>query len=140
MTATAKRDAELRDMLLARRREIQREVHGRIRDGAAHRPDNDGDDMEQADADNHGELEFALLQMRTKTLIRIDEALSRLKAGRYGSCFECDDRISERRLRALPFAVRCQECEGQREQVDTRARQVCRKRDTPSLFPDLARS
>ena len=148
MTATAtataktktKRDAELRDILTTRRREIQREVHGRIRGGYTHRPDDPGDDLEQADADNHGDLEFALLQIRTQTLARIDEALGRLKAGTYGSCFECDDPIAERRLRAVPFAVRCQECEEQREQTGAKARHTGRGHDTQSLFPDLARS
>ena len=40
----------------------------------------------------------------------------RLDAGKYGSCLECAREISERRLRALPFAVRCQACEDCREQ------------------------
>jgi DnaK suppressor protein len=42
--------------------------------------------------------------MRADTLARVDEALVRLDAGKYGSCVECDGEISERRLRALPFA------------------------------------
>lgn len=47
---------------------------------------------------------------------RIDDALMRLDAGKYGSCLECAREISEQRLRALPFAVRCQACEERREQ------------------------
>jgi DnaK suppressor protein len=137
--ATSNRDAELREILTTRRREIQREVHGRIRGGYTHRPDDPGDELEQTDADSHGDLEFALLQIRTQTLARIEEALGRLKAGTYGSCFECEDPIAERRLRAVPFAVRCQQCEEQREQAGAKVRQTGRARDAKSMFPDLAR-
>jgi len=33
------------------------------------------DDLESSDADIHGDIELALIQMRAETLIRIDEAL-----------------------------------------------------------------
>jgi DnaK suppressor protein len=98
------------------------------------------DDVEHSDANNHGGIEFSLLQMRAETLARIDEALVRLDAGKYGSCFECEREISERRLRALPFAVRCQACEERREQEEGRARRLARQRGGLSLFPDLVSS
>jgi RNA polymerase-binding transcription factor DksA len=43
--------------------------------------------------------------MRAETVRRIDAALGQLEAG---SCVECAKEIAERRLRALPFAVRYQ--------------------------------
>jgi RNA polymerase-binding transcription factor DksA len=42
------------------------------------------DQLEDSDANNQGDLDFALLQMRAKVLSRIDEALARVDAGRYG--------------------------------------------------------
>jgi len=51
-----------------------------------------------------------------QTLARIDDALAQLDAGKYGSCLECAREIAETRLRAWPFAVRCQSCEERREQ------------------------
>ena len=54
--------------------------------------------------------------MSLETVTCIDDALVRLDAGKYGCCFECACEISERRLRALPFAVRCQVSEERREQ------------------------
>jgi DnaK suppressor protein len=71
---------------------------------------------------------------------RIDEALVRLDAGEYGSCRECGSGIAEQRLRALPFAVRCQACEERREQAQGRARQLAQRRGGFSLFPDAIRS
>jgi RNA polymerase-binding transcription factor DksA len=78
--------------------------------------------------------------MRAETLARIDEALVRLDAGEYGSCAECDGDISERRLRALPFAVRCQACEERREEEQGHARQLAQRRGGFSLFPDVVSS
>ena len=106
------RDAELRDLLGQRRSELQGQTQNRLRDWRSGRATDGRDDLEKSDADNHNDMEFALAQMSAETLARIDEALGRLEAGKYGFCFECEDEISERRLRALPFAVRCQECEG----------------------------
>jgi DnaK suppressor protein len=43
-------------------------------------------------------------------LERIDAALARAEAGRYGSCVECSGEIEARRLAALPHALRCAAC------------------------------
>jgi RNA polymerase-binding transcription factor len=133
MSDTAIRKADLRHMLSERRREMQDEVQSRIRDGRTDQSKEVRDDLEHSDADIQGDIEFALLQMRAETLTRIDEALVRLDAGAYGSCVECAGEISERRLRALPFAVRCQACEERREQERGQARQVAQRRSSPQF-------
>lgn len=138
MTDTAMRNADLRQMLSKRRREMQNDVQGRLRDGRSDRPTEVRDDLEHSDAEIQGDIEFALLQMRAETVVRIDEALLRLDAGEYGSCVECAGEISERRLRALPFAVRCQACEEGREREQGRAQQLAQRRGNLSLFPDVA--
>ena len=137
MTDITMRNAGLRQMLSERRREMRDDVQSRIRDGRTDRPNEVRDDLEVSDADIQGDIEFALLQMGAETLIRIDEALVRLDAGEYGSCVECDGEISERRLRALPFAVRCQMCEETLENEQGRARQLVQRRGGFSLFPDV---
>lgn len=60
--------------------------------------------------------ELALAKVSPQTVARIDDALARLDEGKYGSCLECAREISERRLQASPFALRCQACEERREQ------------------------
>jgi DnaK suppressor protein len=124
-------------MLIERRRELQQDLQGRIREGRAGRANEGRDELEHSDDDSQGELDLALLQMRTETLTRIDEALKRLVAGQYGSCLECGKDIAERRLRALPFAVRCQGCEEEREQAQGLARHRVQQRGSPALFPSL---
>lgn len=138
MTDKAVRNAELKTMLSERRRDIQEEVQSRIRDGRVDRPTEVRDDLESSDADIQGDIELALLQMRSETLGRIDQALVRLDADKYGSCFECEGEISERRLRALPFAVRCQACEERREKQQGQAKQAAQQRSRGSLFAPTA--
>jgi DnaK suppressor protein len=135
VTETSIRHADLRHTLTTRRREMQDDVHRRIREGCTDRPTEVRDDVDHADADICAEIELALLQMKTETLIRIDDSLRRLDTGEYGACLECAAEISERRLRALPFAVRCQACEEKDEQARRFARQAAQRRDGSSLFP-----
>ena len=140
MTNTARRRAHLERMLRDRRREMQGEVRHGIRDGRTDRLKQGGDDIERSDAHRQGDIDLALLQMRAETVRRIDAALGRLEAGTYGSCVECAKEIAERRLRALPFAVRCQACEAKHEEGDTRAQQPAPRRGSASLFSDVVSS
>ena len=63
------------------------------------------------EANTQQDIEFALIQMKAETLDQINHALFRLDEGVYGHCLECGEEIPERRLRALPFAIRCKDCE-----------------------------
>ena len=129
------RNAELRRMLNDRRRQMQAEVQTRMQDVRAERASGGAiDENENAGTGLSDDLELALIQMKAGTLRRVDEALVRLDAGEYGFCFECHSEISEKRLRALPFAVRCTACEERLEQGEERTRQAAGKHAPPSLF------
>jgi DnaK suppressor protein len=136
---TTTRQAELRQMLSDRRRAMQETVQSHIRDARSDRASDVIDELEHSDADTHGDIEFAVLQMQTDTLARIDAALIQLDAGEYGSCASCGSEISETRLRALPFAVRCRSCEERREQGDAHTRRLTASRAGASLFSDAGR-
>ena len=132
---------ELKGILEERRREIMSEVQGRMRDvraeGAGSAVQGVLDAAESSELDIQDEIEFALIQMKAETLNKIDEALRRLEEGTYGYCFECGEEVSERRLRALPFAVRCKDCEEAREVVQQRQRLMAQRRGAASLFIDM---
>ena len=125
------RYAELRHILEERRREILSQVQEKMRDVRAEGSLGEGqgvlDAAETSEADIQDDIEFALIQMKSETLHKIEEALARLDEGTYGYCFECGDEVSERRLRALPFAVRCKDCEEAREVAAQRERQSQRR-------------
>ena len=96
------------------------------------------DQGESSEVDIQEDIEFALIQMKSETLNKINEALRRLDEGTYGNCFECGEEIAEARLRALPFAVRCKDCEEARETAEQRERQMAQKRGSSTLFFDMS--
>lgn len=132
------RYAELKRILEDRRREILAEVQVKMRDVRAEGASGEGkgvlDAAETSEADIQDDIELALIQMKSETLHKIEEALTRLEDGTYGNCFECGDEISERRLRALPFAVRCKDCEEAREMAERRQRQLSQRRSAGFLL------
>ena len=134
------RYAELKSILEERRREITGQVQEKIRDVRTEGVNNPAvgvlDAAETSEADIQDDIEFALIQMKAETLHKIEEALRRLEEGTFGYCFECGEEISERRLRALPFAVRCKDCEEARETAQQRERMISR-RGAASLFLDM---
>jgi DnaK suppressor protein len=127
----SERHVELKRILEERRREKMRDVRT---EGASGEGQGVLDAAETSEADIQDDIEFALLQMKAETLQRIEEALARHAEGTYGNCFECGDEISERRLRALPFAVRCRECEEEREMVERRERLLSQRRGVSTLM------
>src|SRR4026207_268942 len=128
------RYVELKRILEERRREILNQVQEKMRDVRAEGASGEGqgvlDTAETSEADIQDDIEFALIQMKSETLHKIEEALTRLEDGTFGYCFECGDEISERRLRALPFAVRCKDCEEAREIAERRERQQTQRRSS----------
>ena len=136
------RYTELKKMLEERRAELQAAVQGKMRDVRAEgtwggKLNEVLDAVESSEADIQEDLEFALIQMKSETLNKVVDALARLDQGDYGNCFECGEEIAEKRLRALPFAVRCKDCEEAREVAERRERQVAQRRGAASLFFDM---
>jgi DnaK suppressor protein len=80
-------------------------------------------DPDQIDPDDHivqeyaRGLDFALIEMKSRTLEHINEAMRKLDEGTYGVCADCDGQIAKPRLQALPFAERCRDCEQAREEL-----------------------
>jgi DnaK suppressor protein len=135
------RYSELKRILEDRRRELLSEVKEKIKDvraeGSGDNIHRVADAAETSEADIQDDIEFALIQMKAETLHKINEALTRLEEGAFGYCFECGDEISEQRLRALPFAVRCKDCEEARENAVQRERALAQRRGAGSLFLDM---
>src|SRR5690242_15212537 len=138
VAAKTSRYNELRKMLEERRRELMTAVQDKMRDVRAEGgKDRDVlDQGESSEVDIQEDIEFALIQMKSETLNKIDAALRRLEEGTYGDCFECGDEISEARLRALPFTVRCKDCEEARETAELRERMAQRRGSSSAYLFD----
>jgi DnaK suppressor protein len=139
MAYAERRFKELRAMLEGRRLELAQDVQGRIRGARANGNDHDVfDEGEVSEIDIQDEIQFALIQIKAETLTKIDAALLRLEEGAYGYCVECGSEIKKARLLALPFAVRCKDCEEARETANQRERTLPERRDSTSLLFDAA--
>jgi DnaK suppressor protein len=133
---------DLKQMLDGRKRQMLSQVHEKIRDvrseNVSGKVNNVLDPGESSEAGIQEDIEFALIQMKAETLDKINEALTRLEEGAYGNCNECGEEISQARLRALPFAIRCIECEEARENAQKRERLMAQRQGSSNLFFDLS--
>jgi DnaK suppressor protein len=131
---------DLKVMLERRRCEVVQELQQKIRaarnEGIAER--DVSDEAESSELDIQDDIGFALIQLKMEMLKQIDASLVRLEDGSYGDCFDCGAEIAEARLRALPFAVRCRDCEESREVADERGRFMGQRRGSSSRFLDLS--
>jgi DnaK suppressor protein len=61
------------------------------------------------------------LNMSVCTLSDVHEAIAALDSGEYGTCEDCEERISAKRLDAIPWARVCVHCQEARDRrrVDT---------------------
>ena len=73
------------------------------------------DIVDRANNSYNREFMFALSDTERQILIEIDGALERMDSGTYGSCAHCSIEITKARLRALPWAKYCIDCQEQVE-------------------------
>jgi phage/conjugal plasmid C-4 type zinc finger TraR family protein len=90
------------------RRALRREGEGMVASELAH--------LDNHPADGGSELHEQELDLTTEVFLeeesrRIAEALHALEVGTYGTCVECGAEIPAERLKAVPEAVRCLECQ-----------------------------
>jgi DnaK suppressor protein len=70
-----------------------------------------GDAADRAIDSERDAIVTELASSESRELERIDDALVRMDEGLYGECEGCHKDIPLARLQALPFAVRCVECQ-----------------------------
>lgn len=81
-------------------------------------PGNEVEDMEEIARERaEQEEEVALIAQQQELLHEVEQALQRLDAGLYGWCSDCGQPIPERRLDAIPWAIRDVSCEARWELV-----------------------
>lgn len=118
------RYTQLKEMPEQRRTELRRNLGVRLQDVRAHAAHVDKHVVELDTADASGsDLEqhivVTLTEMTGEMLRRVDEAIGRHTSGDFGWCAECGREISYQRPAALPFALRCRECEELNEKRST---------------------
>lgn len=109
-----RRVTALREILIRLRDETYEKIADFRRDQGQEAQSSPGDEMDQARSSSDVETHASLIERAEDRLHLIDEALARVENGTYGTCAECGEDIPLERLKALPFALLCVDCQGKR--------------------------
>jgi DnaK suppressor protein len=117
-TSAQMADNKRRNHLQAILRRLRDETYDGIaryrQDQSEEKESSPGDEMDVARASAAVDTHANLIDRAESRLRLIDEALARVENGTYGVCADCGDEIGLERLKILPFAVRCVDCESKR--------------------------
>lgn len=116
------RNERLRRQLVQKREEILRESKKEIKKQVSGENrqfvETVLDDGDLAVVDVSEDINLKQLTAHRQMLLKIDAALTKLREGTYGICEECGCEIEEGRLKVLPFAICCRDCQETREEMD----------------------
>ncbi|NIS61607.1 MAG: RNA polymerase-binding protein DksA [Proteobacteria bacterium] len=94
------------------------------------------DPMELASNEFDRDFLLRLRDRERKLMIKIKAALERIEDGTFGTCEECGDKISEKRLHARPMATLCIECKHEQEASEKRI-EYEESRERPRLWAHM---
>ncbi len=120
------RQDALRRMLLERRRVLikntEEEVSKYIKGESRQIVENKLDGGDSGVIDMSEDLTIKRLHVDQDNIEKIDESLRKLDEDTYGQCDDCGEAISDKRLKILPFAIRCRDCQEDHEDDMARER------------------
>jgi len=112
----------LRRLLITKREDILREAKNEIskyiKGETRQLVESALDDGDWSVIDLSEDISLRQLSAHRETLLKIDEALRKLDEGTYGICEDCGEAINEGRLKVMPFAIYCVECQEKLEQLE----------------------
>ena len=107
----------IREMLLRLQEETNRRVKELRRDQEQESDTEPEDEMDLARTTAEIETHAGLIARAEEKLRYLDEAITRLDAGKYGKCLTCGGLIPIERLMAVPFASYCVDCQEKRNRA-----------------------
>lgn len=113
----ARNDAilSMREILVKRRDALRKALAGDLSLLKQLNETTSGDVVDAALDAAHDEINSQLAEVESRELASIDNALERMREGSYGLCESCSSKIPMARLRALPYATMCIECQREAE-------------------------
>lgn len=103
---------EIRTQLLKQRQEILDLYEHDLREGQRASDEGSEDIVDRANSAYNREFMFSLSGAERDTLFQIEEALKKLDgSGGFGSCSSCSSEIPVARLKAVPWAKYCIDCQ-----------------------------
>ncbi|MGB8412423.1 MAG: TraR/DksA family transcriptional regulator [Candidatus Binatus sp.] len=112
----------MKGLLIDLRDQELRKIRALLHDEAAPATQAAGDELDQARRDEALEFHVSLLNLSERRLAAITSALVRLDDGHFGICQECKEQISLTRLKSVPSAPYCFDCQKEMEAASCRVR------------------
>lgn len=126
---------KVKQQLLRRRETLTRSLNGEIGSLKNLHESGVGDELDASLAAEQMELGGQLAEVESRELAKIDAALERISAGRYGKCDTCGGTIKAARLQAVPHAAECIDCaraaERRLDNADPRWQSASRREMSP---------
>jgi len=112
----ARRLEVLKDILTKERTNALARIRELRRNQGVESASSPGDEMDVARSLTDVETNASLIERAEERLRSIEDAFIRLNRGRYGICEQCENDIAVERLKVLPFAIYCVDCQQERSQ------------------------
>lgn len=123
MALSKEQGKHFRQLLITERAKLTDEIKSIAHDATTSPRDASGDlsgytvHMADMAADTYErELSMNIASSEQQILYQIDDALKRLEDGSFGVCQQCSQPISMSRLKAVPYASLCIDCQRAKEQ------------------------
>ncbi|MBI1810731.1 MAG: TraR/DksA C4-type zinc finger protein [Nitrospirae bacterium] len=121
-SVSSKKAEALRKLLIQKREQIVKEakieISKYIKGETRQLVDTALDDGDWSVVDLSEDISLRQLSNHRKVMVKIDAALGKLQEGTYGICEDCGGKISEERLKVLPFSIYCRDCQEKIEQLE----------------------
>jgi DnaK suppressor protein len=101
----------LREDLSRRRDELYERVKAFRRDQSEEMLSTPGDVMDVAKSSIDVDTHASIIETLERQLAEIDDALKRVEQAQYGVCLNCGEEIPTERLKAVPSAIYCVDCQ-----------------------------
>jgi RNA polymerase-binding protein DksA len=107
---------KMEEALLELKREILNKLAESSKDFRTIAEGTEAKDLVDAASDDIDKKMIETLGSKEQNRLKlIDNAIVRIKGGKYGLCMKCGKRISQNRLEAIPYALMCVDCQSQDE-------------------------
>jgi DnaK suppressor protein len=113
----------IKDMLLKMRGDLVHEIARRSKATTEPGTQDIGDIIDYVSEERTRELDMILTDREKRKLLQIDDALDRIDEETYGQCEDCGMKIPRARLKVLPFAKYCVECQEKNEREEKYTRE-----------------
>jgi len=110
-------------MLLKKREDLVQEIARRSKVSTESGAQDIGDILDSVSEERTRELDMILTDREKRKLAQIDDAIERIDENTYGLCEDCGVKIPKARLKVLPFAKYCIECQEKTEREEKYTRE-----------------